>query len=70
MFNKMEYIEKQIYAINRIERFKQEFDIEDTPEAMAGIIGLLEDLGAEIDACSHCGAMPMMVNCNNAGCDK
>ena len=70
MFNKMDYINKQIYAINRIEQFKREFDIEDSPEAVAGIISLLEDLGAEIDACSRCGSMPMTPNCNNAVCDE
>lgn len=67
-FNKEAYITQQITAINRIEQFKQEFDIEDSPEAMAGIISLLEDMGVEIDACSSCGAMPMQSNCNNARC--
>lgn len=68
MFNKMDYINKQIAAINRIEQFKREFDIDDTPEAMAGIISFLEDMGVEIDACSNCGRMPMQPICNNANC--
>lgn len=67
-FNKLAFIDQQIAAINRIEQFKREFDIEDTPEAMAGIISLLEDMGVEIDACSGCGSMPMMPNCNNLRC--
>lgn len=70
MFDKLSYIDQQIAAINRIEQFKREFGIEDTPEAMAGIISLLEDMGVELDACSHCGSMPMMPNCNNANCDQ
>lgn len=67
-FNGLDYLHKNIAAINRIERFKRELDIEDSPEAMASIISLLEDLGVEIDACSNCGAVPMTTNCNNAGC--
>mgnify|MGYP001796720723 CR=1 FL=1 len=61
----MTTIEK-ITAINRIEQFKRENDLDD--ESMASIISLLEDMGVEIDACSGCGAMPMQTNCNNARC--
>ncbi len=68
-FNKLMYCEKNLVAAERIEQFMDELDIEDSPEAMASIISLLEDLGVEIDACSNCGAMPMNTNCNNAGCN-
>ena len=66
MFNKLDYINKQIAAINRIEQFKRELDLDD--EAMASIVSLLEDMGVEIDACSNCGRMPMQPICNNANC--
>lgn len=68
-FNQQDYLTKNVFAINRVHQFMREFDIEDSPEAKAGIISLLEDLGVEIDACSNCGAMPMTTYCNNAGCD-
>ncbi len=68
MFDKETYIAKQIKAINRIEQFKNELDIDNDDESMASIISLLEDMGVEIDACSNCGAMPMLPNCNNANC--
>jgi CO dehydrogenase/acetyl-CoA synthase alpha subunit len=69
MFNKMDYISQQITALNRINQFMTENDMDywDT-EQRASVISLLEDLGVEIDACSSCGAMPMESNCNNARC--
>lgn len=69
-FKKMNYLEKNIEAFNRIKRFMDECDEDyfDTDQR-ASVISLLEDLGVEIDACGICGAQPMNTNCNNAGCD-
>jgi hypothetical protein len=39
-------------------------------EVIAKVALLVECVDDGIDACSHCGAMPMTTNCNNAGCDK
>lgn len=33
------------------------------------VANIVECTGGHLDACSLCGAMPMSVNCNNAGCD-
>lgn len=69
-FNKLDYLKKNITAVNRINQFMDENDMDyfDTDQR-AGVIGLLEDLGVEIDACSGCGAaMPMTSNCNNLRC--
>lgn len=33
------------------------------------IADIVNCTGGDIDACHHCGAMPLTVNCNNAGCD-
>jgi hypothetical protein len=56
-------VEKELTEIMGI------FDIEDTDEARAPFIALLENCGVELDGCSCCGAMPMNTDCNNAGCD-
>ena len=34
------------------------------------VANIVECTGGELDACSNCGAMPLTVNCNNAGCDR
>lgn len=69
MFNKQDYLTQQITAVNRINQFMKENDMDYFDlDQRAGVIGLLEDLGVEIDACSHCGAQPMNSNCNNANC--
>lgn len=41
-----------------------------TSEVIKHIASIVELTGGFLDACSMCGAMPMTVNCNNAGCDK
>ena len=70
-FTKLDYLKKNIAAYNRINSFMRDNDMDYWDEDQrAGVISLLEDLGVEIDACSHCGAMPMTTNCNNAGCDE
>lgn len=51
-----------------ISEFMGIFDMNGDDER-AAIIALLENCGVELDGCSHCGAMPMDTNCNNAGCD-
>jgi hypothetical protein len=55
-------VEKELTEIMGI------FDIEDTDEARAPFIAMLQNLGVEFDGCAHCGAMPMNTNCNNARC--
>ena len=68
-FTKLDYLQKNVAAVNRINQFMDENDMDYfDQDQRAGIISLLEDLGVEIDACSHCGAMPMTVNCNGANC--
>lgn len=68
-FTKLPYADQQTEAARAIKEFMDCYDIEDTDEARSGIIDLLEQFDICIDACSHCGAMPMNTNCNNAGCD-
>lgn len=68
-FSKLTFTEQNDVAEKAISEFMQNYDIEETDEARSGIIWMLEQLGVEIDACSHCGAMPMNTNCNNAECD-
>ena len=66
---KQTYIEKNIAAVNAIYRFMDDNDMDySNPNQLASVIQLVQDLGAEIDACSICGAIPMNTNCNNAGC--
>ncbi len=70
IFSKEDYFTQQVTAINRISQFMEECDMDYFDlDQRAGVISLLEDLGVEIDACSHCGAQPMNTNCNNAECD-
>lgn len=67
-FTKADYFEKQDIAQKRIAEFLDDMEVDDEDIARAFTIGLLEDLGIELDGCSSCGAMPMETNCNNARC--
>lgn len=40
----------------------------DRSEVIAHVAEIVECSRGTIDACSHCGSMPMTTNCNNANC--
>lgn len=67
-FKKLDYQEQQRVADTVIDEFMRMYDIDNDDEGRSGIIWMLQELGVELDACSHCGAMPMDTNCNNARC--
>lgn len=64
---RLDYQQYEDLIQKEITEFMQIYDMEEDDQA--AIIALLQNCGVEFDGCSHCGAMPMDTNCNNAGCD-
>ena len=66
-FTKLDWHNQQLLGQTMIDQFMIDNDL--NIDIMPSLIELLEGFGIELDACSHCGAMPMNSNCNNAGCE-